>query len=65
MTPEDWQQLRDNYPDWREATIHDLRLRFCATMLAISLHRRKTMELNEGFSAADMELWSILEEEGF
>ena len=45
--------------------IHDLRLRFCATMLAIALHRRETMELNEGFSAADMELWSILEQEGF
>lgn len=65
MRAEDWEQVERNWKAWQEADIHDLRMRFAATMVAILQHRREIVETYGRFSPADVQLWSIPKEEGF
>lgn len=66
MTPEDWQRVRDRRVDWREADLHDLRLRFASVLLRLSQHR-KAIETNDEWqtTGADRDLWAVLDEEGW
>ena len=66
MTPEDWAKVKADYPNWQDATLHDLRLRFVATMLAIRMHERAIRTDGEvQVCPADEELWDIPTQEGF
>ena len=67
MTPDDWATVRSR-PDWREADLHDLRLRYAALLLDIVEHRRFTRQIvaDDGEiqeSAADARLWAVLDKE--
>ena len=61
------QTLRDEMsprPNWREADLHDLRLRYAALLADITAHRRAI--LNGGNTCGvDERLWSILTTEKF
>ena len=61
----DWlHEVKANRPDWREAELHDLRLRYAALLADISAHRRSI--LNGGNTCGvDERLWSILTTERF
>ena len=48
--------------DWREADLHDLRIRYSALLLDIAIHRRERYDDKLG---ADARLWSVLDKEGF
>lgn len=65
MTPDDWQRVEDAWVNWREADLHNLRLRFAAVLLTIKEHERKSLASGRDMSAADIQLWSIPKEEGF
>ena len=70
VTPEDWEHIRANRPDWRVADVHDLRTRFARVLGEISEHRRHTLEIvaddeEVQVSAADYALWKALEREGW
>ena len=60
MTPEDWAKVR-NRPNWREADLHDLRLRYTALLLDIHQHRQAMWD--KDVHAADRLLWSVLDTE--
>jgi hypothetical protein len=62
MRSEDWKTVRRR-PDWREADLHDLRLRYAALLLDIQDHRCALEGLET--TAADRLLWEKAEQEGF
>ena len=62
MTPDDWARVM-NRPNWREADLHDLRLRYAALLTDIATHRQGMWA--QDIHDADRRLWSALDEEGF
>lgn len=66
MRPEDWQVIADRRRNWREADLHDLRLRYAALLLSVSEHRRAILS-DEDYqqTVPDGRLWSVLDEERF
>lgn len=62
MTPEDWERLRAGRPNWREADLHDLRIRFAALLLDVAEHRVAAGGVPR--NDADRSLWSALDREG-
>lgn len=66
MTPDDWEQVERTWKNWREADLHDLRLRFASVMLAIKMHEREVRHDEDlVVNAADEQLWDIPRQEGF
>ena len=64
MRAEDWQVIADRRRNWREADLHDLRLRYAALLLDISTHRQAMWDVMD-ITDADRRLWSVLDTEGF
>ena len=62
MTPEDWAKVMAR-PNWREADLHDLRLRYAALLADIAAHRQAMWDKTT--TPADDRLWAVLEEEKF
>ena len=60
MTGDDWKRVAVR-PDWREADLHDLRLRYSALLLDIHQHRQAMWD--KDVHAADRLLWSVLDTE--
>ena len=60
MTPDDWEQVRARRVDWRDADLHDLRIRYAALLLDVTEHRRALNGLD--VHDADRRLWSVLDE---
>jgi len=67
MTPEQLESIRDNRPDWREADLQDLRMRYAALLLEIAIHRRDRGDEWPKYQAspADFRLWDVAKREGF
>jgi len=51
------QAIREKRPNWREATPHDLRIRFVVLLAALAQHKNDTTEPTE----ADLKLWRVLD----
>ena len=51
------EDARAKRPNWRQATPHDLRIRFVTLLAALEQHRNDTYEPSE----ADLKLWRVLE----
>ena len=49
--------IREKRPNWREATEHDLRIRFVVLLAALAQHQNDTTEPTE----ADLKLWRVLD----
>ena len=60
MTPDDWARVMDR-PNWREADLHDLRLRYAALLADIAAHRQALW--SQDIHDADRALWSVLDRE--
>ena len=60
MTPDDWARVMDR-PNWREADLHDLRLRYAALLADIAAHRQALW--SQDIHDADRALWSVLDKE--
>ena len=60
MTPDDWARVMDR-PNWREADLHDLRLRYTALLADIAAHRQALW--SQDIHDADRALWSVLDKE--
>lgn len=67
MTPEYLQDIKASRPDWREADLHDLRIRYAALLLSIALHQRDKTDEYPKYQAspADFRLWALMKEDGF
>lgn len=67
MTPDELEEIRANRPDWREAELYDLRMRYAALLLEIALHRRDRRDEWPKYHAspADFRLWDVAKREGF
>jgi len=60
VTPDDWARVMDR-PNWREADLHDLRLRYAALLADIAAHRQALW--SQDIHDADRALWSVLDRE--
>lgn len=60
MTPDDWARVM-NRPNWRDADLHDLRLRYAALLADIAAHRQAMWDKDT--HDADRVLWSVLDRE--
>jgi len=60
VTPDDWARVMDR-PNWREADLHDLRLRYAALLADIAAHRQALW--SQDIHDADRALWSVLDKE--
>ena len=60
MTGDDWKRVAVR-PDWREADLHDLRLRYTALLADIAAHRQAMWDKDT--HDADRALWSVLDRE--
>ena len=49
--------IREKRPNWREATEHDLRIRFVILLAALAQHQNDTTEPTD----ADLKLWRVLD----
>lgn len=53
------QAIREKRPNWREASEHDIRIRFVVLLAALEQHRHDTTEPTE----ADLKLWRVLDDD--
>ena len=51
------EEARAKRPNWREASPHDLRIRFVTLLAALGQHKNDTTEPTD----ADLKLWRVLD----
>lgn len=50
------EEVRAQRPNWRQADLHDLRIRFTILLAAVETHMKNTDDPSE----ADRQLWRVL-----
>lgn len=57
-------EILERRPDWREASEHDLRLRYASALADIAEHRRRILA-GGNTAGVDSKLWKVLDGTGF